>query len=36
MMNTTAYTLLEQYQNELDQYFTTHQDADVALLQNTG
>ena len=33
MMNTTAYTLLEQYQNELDQYFTTHQDADVALSQ---
>ena len=33
MMNTTAYTLLEQYQNDLDQYFTTHQDADVALSQ---
>ena len=33
MMNSTAYTLLEQYKTQLDQSFAIHQDADVALSQ---
>lgn len=33
MVNSTAYTLLEQYKTQLDQSFAIHQDADVALSQ---